>query len=53
MFCCTLLYVHLSFAIIIDGEERAVWFVYLVSPDGCVALPRGAIGLSAICVCGI
>ena len=29
------------------------WFVFLVSCDGCVALPRGAIGLSAVCDRGI
>ena len=28
-------------------------FVFLVSRDGWVALPRGAIGLSAVCDCGI
>ena len=41
----------------LDGEERAgcfAKFVFLVSRDGCcVALPRGAMGLSAVCVCGI
>ena len=40
----------------LDGEERAgyfAWIVFLVSRDGCVALPRGGIGLSAVCVCGI
>ena len=26
---------------------------FLVSRDGCVALPRGAVGLSAVCDCGI
>ena len=41
-----------------DGKERerAGWFalfVFLVSRDGCVALPRGAIGLFAVCDCGI
>ena len=39
-----------------DGEERAVclaWFVFLVSRDCCVALPRGDMGLSAVCECGI
>ena len=25
----------------------------MVSRDGCVALPRGAMGLSAVCDCGI
>ena len=52
MFCCALLYVHSSF----DGEERAgcfAWFVFLVSRDCCVALPRGVMGLSAVCDCGI
>ena len=28
-------------------------FVFLVSRDCCVALPRGAMGLSAVCNCGI
>ena len=39
-----------------DGEERAgclALFVFLVSHDGCVALPHDATGLSAICDCGI
>ena len=52
MFCCTLVYVNSSF----DGEERAGYFakfVFLMSLDGCVALPRGAVGLPAICNCGI
>ena len=57
MFCCTLLlYVPCSLAIIIDGEERAgcfAWFVFLVSRDCCVALHRGAMGLCAVCDCGI
>ena len=37
-------------------EERAgcfAQFVFLVSFDGLVALPRGAMGLSAVCDCGI
>ena len=29
------------------------WVVFLVSCDCCVALPRGAMGLSAFCDCGI
>ena len=48
---CTLLYVYSSFAIILMG--CFAWFVFLVSRDGCVDLPRGAIGLSAVCECGI
>ena len=42
--------------LVFDGEERAGSFgkfVFLVSCDCCVALPRGAMGLSAICDCGI
>ena len=42
MFCCTLLHVHSSFAIILMGKR-----------GGCVALPHGAMGLSAVCDCGI
>ena len=40
----------------LDREERAVGFalfVFLVSPDCCVALPHDAKGLSAVCICGI
>ena len=51
MFCCTLLYVHSNFSIILMG--CFTWFVFLVSRDCCVALPRGAIGLSEVCDCGI
>ena len=29
------------------------WFVCLVSRGGCVALPRGAMGLSAVRDCGM
>ena len=39
-----------------DGEERAgcfALFVFLVSCDCCVTLPRGATELSAVCECGI
>ena len=50
MFCCTLLYVPSSFAIILMGKRD---FVFLVSRDCCVALPRGTVGLSAVCDCGI
>ena len=38
---------------IIDVEERAgcfAWLVFLVSSDCCVALPRGAMGLSVLIV---
>ena len=56
MFCCTLLYVHSRFAIILMGKKELVAllkFVFLVSCDGCVALPCGEMGLSTVCNCGI
>ena len=55
MFCCTLLYVHSSIAIILMGKRADCFalFVFLVSRDGWAALPRGATGLSAVCDCGI
>ena len=56
MFCCTLLYVNSSFAIILMGKGKLVAllsFVFLVSLDGCVALPQGAMGLSVVCDYGI
>ena len=41
----------------LDGEESTGCFAkivfFLVSCDCCVALPCGAIGLSAVCDCGI
>ena len=40
----------------LDRVERAgcfAKFVFLVACDFCVALPRGAMGLSAVCDCGI
>ena len=51
MFCCTLLYVHSSIAIILMGKRELI--ALLVSCDGWAALPRGATGLSAVCDCGI
>ena len=56
MFCCTLLNVHSNFSIILMGEERTGYFAKFVFPvfrDCCLALPRGAMGLSAVCDCGI
>ena len=56
MFCCAFLCVHSGVAIVLMGEERAgcfAWFVFLVPRGGWVALPRGAVGLSAVCDCGI
>ena len=49
MFCCALLCVHSSFAII---SGCFALFVLLVS-HCCVAFPHDAIGLSAVCDCGI
>ena len=40
----------------LDGEERAnffAYFVFLEPCDCCVALSRGAMGLSEVCDCGI
>ena len=39
----------------LNNEQRVIsskW-IYKVSRDGIVALPRGATGLSAVCDCGI
>ena len=57
MFCCTLLSVPSSFAIILMGKRELVallsLFVFLESRDCCVVHPRCAMGLSASCDCGI
>ena len=48
--------VHSSFAIISIGTRELVALLclsLLVSRDCCVALPRDATGLSAVCYCGI
>ena len=40
----------------LDGDERAryfAWFVFLASCECRVALPRDAMGLSAVCDFGI
>ena len=56
-FCCAILCVHSSFAIILMGKRELelcfALFVFLVSRDCCVALPHDATGLSAVCDCGI
>ena len=49
MFCCTLLYVHSSIAIILMGKRELVALLNLLV----ALLPRGATGLSAVCDCGI
>ena len=54
MFCCALLYVHSSFAIVLTGKRDCfTLIVFLVSRDCCVALPHDATSLSAVCDCGI
>ena len=55
-FCCMLLYVHSSIAIILMGKRKLVALLNLSSwclVGGFAALPRGATGLSAVCDCGI
>ena len=50
MYFCTLLYVHSIFAIILMGKRELIaLLVFLVSCDGCVTFPRGAMCLSAFC----
>ena len=46
----------LVFAIILMGKRELVAllsFVFLLPRGCCVALPRGAMGLSVVCDCGI
>ena len=53
MFCCTLLYVHSSIAIILMGKRELVALLNLSFWCLMMALPHGATGLSAVCDCGI
>ena len=56
MFCCAVLCVNSSFAIISIGKRKLAalfFFVFLVSSDCCVALAHDATGLSAVCDCGV
>ena len=54
MFCCSLLYFHSSFAIILIGKRELValilFFAFLVPCDCCVALSCGATGLSIVLI---
>ena len=52
MFWCTLLYVNSIILIILMGKRELVALLNL-SRDGLVALPRGVMGLSVVCDCGI
>ena len=49
MFCCTLLYAHSSIAIILMGKRELVALLDLSS----WCLMMGAMGVSAVCDCGI
>ena len=49
MFCCTLLYVHSIFTIILMEKRELV----SLSCDGYVVLPCGTMGLLAVRDCGI
>ena len=51
MFCCTLLYVHYSSAILLMGKKELV--ALLILSSRCLVLTHGAMGLSADCHCGI
>ena len=56
MFCCTSLYIDFSFAIILMWKRELVALLGLST--GCLVmvvwhLPYGAMGLSAVCDCGI
>ena len=53
MFCCTLLCVHSSFAIISRELIAFALFVFLVSRDCYVARPHDTTGLSTVCDCGV
>ena len=51
LFCCSLLYVHSSFAIISMGKRELIaLLVFLVSRDCFVALPHDTTGLSAFVI---
>ena len=58
---CRILYLfyvllRVTFCNHLNGEERGGCFaliVFLVCRDFCVALPHDAMGLSAVCDCGI
>ena len=56
MFCFTSHYIHSSLAIILMAKMELVALLslsFLVSPDCLKALLLGAMGLSAVCDCGI
>ena len=50
-FCCTLLYVHSSIAIILMGKRELIALLNLSS--WCLVMVERCHGLSAVCDCGI
>ena len=58
LFCCALLCVFSSFAIILKRKRELVAFLFIVLRMSCycqcsVALPHDAVGWSAVCDCDI
>ena len=51
MFCCTLLYVPSSFAIVLIGKRELVALLSLSS--WCLVIVVWLLGLSEVCDCGI
>ena len=51
MFCCVLLRVHSSFAIILMGKKELIALFCL--PTWCCVIVVWPTGLSAVCDCGI
>ena len=51
MFCCAILYVYSSFAIILTEKREQVALLNL--SNWCLSVPRAAMGLSAVCDYGI
>ena len=51
MFCCMLIYVYFSFAIILIGKRELVALLCLSS--WCLVVVVWLFGLSAVCDCGI
>ena len=50
MFCCALIYVHSSFAVILMGKRESLLRCFV---ESCVALPRGVLSFSEVCDCDI
>ena len=50
---CFVVRYFMSIIVLQSFDGCFAYFVFLVSREWCVALPRGAMGLSAVCNCGI